>query len=60
MPGKRAGILVLLDDLDEALAIADELLAKGIEVEVKRMVKRAAAWPMERQLAAASEEPALA
>lgn len=60
MSGKRAGILVLLDELDEALEIAAELLTKGIEVEVKRMVKRAVSTPVERQVVATSEAPVLA
>lgn len=40
LPNARAGILMLLDDVESAAEVADELNAKGIEVDVKRMVKR--------------------
>ena len=45
MPGQKAGILLLLDDLNEAREIAAELAIKGIDVEVKRLVKRTPSNP---------------
>lgn len=40
LPDTRAGILMLLDDLESAAEVAEALNAKGIEVDVRRMVKR--------------------
>lgn len=57
MPNKKAGILVLLDDLDDAVEIAAELTAKGIEVNVMRMVKQTGPTFEEGKRAVATGDP---